>query len=350
VKGAGRADGAAPDTDEVGAVDGTAASATQEAIVSPLARRSNGTCRSLLAVAALATALVLDTGGVSAATVVQSWQTRIGDGPGDNATIQVYDTGKGVLRLRAADTDLSGSSTYTVTIHKGSCGWIVSSVGPALFKLPSVRTSASGAITKNLAVTAAQARKVRSSWNAGAGVTIVFRKGSSGYCADFAILGRVGQSIRVENEQVHVVTAAERWAGTGRGTPEAGGAYVTVYVRITAIAATSYDERTYSFRDPEGTDWTRPMILWDEREPALGDGDLAPGEVAEGWVTSIAPVDDLDSLTLVYWMHSTGIIGAWDTASALVPLGTLGGADGGGMPSPSPSPAASPSTSPSPGP
>jgi hypothetical protein len=330
----------------VSAIGGTDVGAALEVAMSLLARHPTRTCRSLLAVAALATALVLDTGGVSAATVVQSWQTRIGDGPGDNATIQVYDTGKGALRLRATDTDLSGSSTYTVAIHKGSCGWIVSSVGPALFTLPSVRTSSSGAVTKNLAVTATQARKVRSAWNAGAGVTIVFRKGSSGYCADFAIVGRVGQSIRVENEQVHVVTSAERWAGSGRGTPEEGGAYVTVHVRITALAATSYSDRTYTFRDPDGTDWTRPMILWDEREPALGDGDLTPGEVAEGWVTSIAPVDHLDSLTLVYWMHSSGIISSWDTASALVPLGALGGADGGGQPSPSP--ATSPSPSPGP--
>ena len=309
------------------------------------ARCPTRTCRSLVATALLAAALILDAGGVTAATVAQAWQTRIGDGPDDNATLQAYDSGKGVLRLRATDTELSGSSTYAVAIHKGSCGWIVSSVGPALFTLPSVRTSSSGAIAKNLAVTAAQVRKVRSSWNAGAGVVIVFRKGSSGYCADFAIMGRVGQSIRVENEQVHVVTSPERWAGTGRGTPEEGGAYVTVYVRITALAATSYSDRTYTFRDPDGTDWTRPTILWDVREPALGDGDLAPGEVAEGWVTSIAPIDYLDSLTLVYWMHSSGIISSQDTASALVPLGTLAGVDDG---QPSPPPASSPSPSPGP--
>ncbi len=316
--------------------------------MSPLtSSRTWRTGGNLAAAVALAAALILDAGGVSAATVVQSWQTRIGDGPNDTATLHVYNTTKGVLRLRATDTKLSGSSTYTVTIHKGSCGWLVSSVGAALFKLPSVRTSSSGALAKNLAVTAAQARKVRSAWNAGVGVTIVFRKGSSGYCADFAIMGRIGQSVRVEKEQVHVVTSAERWAGTGRATPEDGSAYVTAYVRITAITATSYDERTYTLRDPEGTDWTRPMILWDEREPALGDGDLAPGEVAEGWVTSIAPIEHLDSLTLVYWMHSSGIIGEWDTPSALVPLGTLGGTSGG---QPSPSPAASPSPSPSPSP
>jgi hypothetical protein len=146
----------------MGATGGARARTTREVNMSSLASRPRWTGRSLAAAVALATALILDAGGVSAATVVQSWQTRICDSPSDTATLYVYDTGKGVLRRRSTDTELSGGTTCTVAIHKRSCGWLVSSVGPVLFKLPSVRTSSSGTLTRNLAVTALQARKVRS--------------------------------------------------------------------------------------------------------------------------------------------------------------------------------------------
>jgi len=82
---------------------------------------------------------------VSAATVVQTWQTRIGakNALNDTATIQVYDTTKGALRIRA--TKLRASSVYTVTLYRGRCGFMAS----VLYRMPSVTTNSSGNVSKN---------------------------------------------------------------------------------------------------------------------------------------------------------------------------------------------------------
>ncbi len=283
-------------------------------------------------------AMLMEAGVVSAATVVQGWQTRVGGRLTDTSTLTVYDTGSGILRIRA--TKLRAGSTFAVTVYKGSCGWLVSALGPALFTLPSVTSSSTGAITRNLAVSATRAKQVRTAWNAGAGVALVLRRGSSRWCGNFAALGRRGQTVRLENAQYHVVSRAERWAGTGRAEPEAGAAYVTVYVRIKAIKKTSYNDRTYTFRDATGTDWRQPIVMWEEREPALGSGELLAGQTVEGWVTSIAPEAQLGSLTLVYWMHSSGYIMSHESPTLLVPLGALA------APTPSPTPSPGPSSSP----
>jgi hypothetical protein len=291
-----------------------------------------------VATVVLTGAMLMEAGVVSSATVVQGWQTRVGGRPTDTSTLTAYDTGSGILRIRA--TKLRAGSTFAVTVHKGSCGWIVSALGPALFTLPSVTSSSAGSITRNLAVTSARVKQVRGAWNAAAGVALVLRRGSSRWCGDFAALGRRGQTVRLENAQYQIVSRAERWAGTGRATPEAGSAYVTVYVRIKALKKTSYKDSTYTFRDATGTDWRQPIVMWEEREPALGSGELLVGQSVEGWVTSIAPEAQLDSLTLVYWMHSSGYVMSQDSPTLLVPLGTLA------VPAPSPTPSPDPSKSP----
>jgi hypothetical protein len=283
-------------------------------------------------------AMLMEAGLASAATVVQGWQARIGGHLTDASTLTVYDTGSGVLRIRA--TKLRAGSTFAVTVHKGSCGWIVSALGPAMFTLPSVTSSATGAITRNLAISSTRVKQVRATWNAGSGVALVFRRGSSRWCGNFAALGRRGQTVRLENAQYQIVSRAERWAGTGRATPEAGSAYVTVYVRIKALKKTSYKGSNFTFRDATGTDWRQPIVMWEEREPALGSGELLVGQSVEGWVTSIAPEAQLDSLTLVYWMHSSGYVMSQDRPTLLVPLGTLA------VPTPSPTPSPDPSKSP----
>jgi hypothetical protein len=283
-------------------------------------------------------AMLMEAGVASAATVVQGWQTRVGGRLTDTSTLTVYDTASGILRIRA--TKLRAGATFAVTVYKGSCGWIFSALGPVLFTLPSVTSSSSGAITRNLAVNATRVKQVRAAWNAGAGVALVLRRGSSRWCGNFAALGRRGQTVRLENAQYHVVSRAERWAGGGRAQPEAGGAYVTVYVRIKALRKTSYNDRTYTLRDTTGTDWRQPIVMWEEREPALGSGELLAGQSAEGWVTSIAREAQLDSLTFVYWMHSSGYIMSHESPTLLVPLGTLA------APAPSPTPSPGPSSSP----
>ncbi len=284
-------------------------------------------------------AMQLGAGDASGATVVQAWQTRVGTRLTDTSTLSVYSTGSGILRVRASK--LRAGSSFAVTVYKGHCGWLVSALGPALFSLPSVTSSSTGAITRNLTVSSTRVKQVRGAWNAGSGVALVLRRGSSRWCGDFAALGRRGQTVRLENMQYQVVSRAERWPGTGAGTPEAGSVYVTAYVRIKAIRSTSYNDQSFTFRDSTGTDWTQPILLWDEREPVLGTGDLAAGQSVEGWVTSIVPEDELDSLTLVYWMHSSGFIMSHESPTLLVPLGTL--------PEPTPSPTPTPGPGETPG-
>jgi hypothetical protein len=291
-----------------------------------------------VATVVLTGAMLMEAGVAAAATVVQGWQTRVGGRLTDTSTLTVYDTASAILRIRA--TKLRAGATFAVTVYKGSCGWIFSALGPVLFTLPSVTSSSSGAITRNLAVNATRVKQVRAAWNAGAGVALVLRRGSSRWCGNFAALGRRGQTVRLENAQYHVVSRAERWAGGGRAQPEAGGAYVTVYVRIKALRKTSYNDRTYTLRDTTGKDWRQPIVMWEEREPALGSGELLAGQTVEGWVTSIAPAAQLDSLALVYWMHSSGYIMSHESPTLLVPLGTLA------APAPSPTPSPGPSSSP----
>jgi hypothetical protein len=286
-------------------------------------------------------ALLTEAGVASAATVVGGWQTRVGGRLTDTSTLSVYDTGSGILRIRA--TKLRAASAFTVAVYKGSCGWIVSALGPVLFTLPSVTSSSSGAISRNLAVSATRVKQVRASWNAGAGVALVLRRGSTRWCGDLAALGRRGQTVRLENAQYHVVSSAEQWAGTGVAEPEGDAVFVTVYVRIKAIRKTSYNDRTYTFRDSTGTDWQQPTVMWEEREPALGSGELLAGQTAEGWVTSIVPTAQLGTLTLVYWMHSSGYIMSHESPTLLVPLGTIA------APAPSPTPTPEPSPTPTPG-
>jgi len=309
--------------------------------------RRRVTCRAItvaVATLVLAGAMLTDAGVASAATVVQGWQTRIGGQLTDTSALTVYDTGSGILRIRA--TKVRAGSTFAVTVYKGSCGWIFSALGPALFTLPSVTSSSTGAITRNLAVSSTRVKQVRGAWNAGAGVALVLRRGSSRSCGNFAALGRRGQTVRLENVQYHVLSRAERWAGGGRARPEAGAAYVTVYVRIKALKKTSYNDRTYTFRDSTGTDWKQPIVMWEEREPALGSGELQAGQTVEGWVTGIAPGAQLDSLTLAYWMHSSGYIMSHESPTLLVPLGTLAQP----TPSPAPSPGETPGLEPTPTP
>jgi hypothetical protein len=251
-----------------------------------------------------------------AATVTQTWQARIAatNALTDTATIQAYDTGSGTLRIRA--TKLRASSVYTVTLYRGRCGW------PAtrLIALPSVTTSSSGSLTRNLALTAARVKTIRSTWNAGPGVAIQLARGSSKRCGDLGAYAAVGKATRLEDEQTHTVLRAEGWGGDGSWAPEEGSGYVTVYVRIKARTATSYNPLDYSLIDGKGREWSGLVI--GDREPALGSGDLAAGASVEGWVTLMAPTDQLNRLTLAYRMN-TMLHGP----TLLVPLGTLASAE-----------------------
>jgi len=260
---------------------------------------------------------------VSAATVIQTWQARIGakNALNDTATIQAYDTSKGVLRVRA--TKLRASSAYAVTIYRGRCGFMAT----VLYILPSVTVNSSGNVTKNLALSAPQVKKIRSTWNAGKGVAIQLAKGSSKRCGDFGAYTTVGKAARLENEQVHTVVSAQIWGGGGVWSPKAGSSYVTVYVRIRALIDTNHNPLDYSLVDGTGKEWGG-LVLGD-REPGLGSGDLSAGETVEAWVTLMAPTDQLNRLILAYRMN-----GMIHGPTLYVPLGTFVTPTPGPSPSP----------------
>jgi hypothetical protein len=185
-----------------------------------------------------------------------------------------------------------------------------------LLTLPSVTTTSTGALTRNLSVSATQVRTIRSRWYAGSGVAVQLARGSSKRCGDLGAYVARSKAVNLENEQTHTVTKAEIWTGDGYWDPEAGSSYVTVYVRIKARTATDYNPLDYSLIDGLGTEH-KGMVLGD-REPALGYGDLAAGESVEGWITLMAPTAQLGRLTLAYRMHSM-LYGP----AMYVPLGTL---------------------------
>ena len=248
----------------------------------------------------------------AAATVVQTWQARIGASSSltDTATLQVYDTAKGVLRIRA--TKLRASSSYTVTLYKGHCGGMATK----LLSMSSVTTTSTGAASRNLAVSAAQIKTIRSRWNAGSGVAVQLARGSSKRCGDLGSYVALGKAVNLENEQTHTVVKAEVWTGDGLFDPEPGSTYVTAYVQIKARKATSYNSLDYALIDGQGRTWSG-LVLGD-REPELGYGDLATGQIVRGWVTLIAPTAQVGRLTLAYRMN-----GMLYGPTLYVPLGTL---------------------------
>lgn len=254
----------------------------------------------------------------AATTVAQTWQARIGvtNALNDTATIQAYDTANGILRLRA--TKLRANSSYTVTLYRGRCGWMAT----RLIALPSVVTNSSGTLARNLALSAAQVRTVRSTWNAGSGVAIQVSRGSSKRCGDLGAYTTVGRAVRVEEEQTHTVVRAEAWGGEGLWSPGRGSSYVTVLVRIKARTDTSYNRLDYSLIDGTGKEWSG--LVFGDREPAIGSDDLSAGDSVEGWVTLIAPTDQLNRLTLAYRMNSM-----LHGPTLYVPLGTLASAEPG---------------------
>ena len=273
--------------------------------------------------ALLVASTVLAAGGVSAATVAYTWQARVGSGAADMASLYIYEAGNAALRFRVADSGLPARSSFAATIRKGGCPSMSLLLGATLVTLPRVSSGAGGSLQKSIAVSAASAKKVRAAWNAGSRVVLVLTGRSKFWCSHFAAVGRVGGSVRVGSQQVHVVSRVEHWATPPGVSIEGDGIYATVYVRITARAQTEYSDLSYGFLAPDGTTWSRPIGAVGYRSPDLGSGDLAPGESAEGWVTIAIPPDDHDSLTLVYEGGFDVSAWSWEEPTLYVPLTPL---------------------------
>jgi YVTN family beta-propeller protein len=145
--------------------------------------------------------------GTGAATVVREWKAKVGtSGANGTATMQAYTTGTGATILKLVK--LRASTTLPVVISKGTC----SAVGATIVKLPSVKSTSAGALSKTLGLTAAQVTAIK---NASAAGKMAFRIGSSSTggvkCGAFVIVPRppvVGARIAVGAFPEQVVAAS----------------------------------------------------------------------------------------------------------------------------------------------
>jgi YVTN family beta-propeller protein len=129
-----------------------------------------------------------------AATVTREWRAKVGTaGVSGTATVQGYTTGSGAAVLKLAR--LKVSTLLPVVISKGTCA----AVGATVVRLPSVRSSSSGAVARTLGLTAAQVTAVRKASSAG---RMAFRvgSGSTARCGVFTVIPKapvVGPTINV---------------------------------------------------------------------------------------------------------------------------------------------------------
>ncbi|HET7725869.1 MAG TPA: hypothetical protein VFK54_00960 [Candidatus Limnocylindrales bacterium] len=154
---------------------------------------------------------LLGTTGAAAATTTDAWQARVGrSGVNGTARINRYVDGTGatVYKLKG----MRASTTLPVTVHRGTC----SSVGAVVARLASVRSSSSGAVSRTVAITAAQMKPIAAA-GAGAGkLAIRVGSGSSIRCGAFArqgvapyvaarvTVGGLPQGVAVDGDNVYV--------------------------------------------------------------------------------------------------------------------------------------------------
>lgn len=133
-----------------------------------------------LALAAMMTVLTI--GPVSAATVTNTWNAKVGSaGVNGTARIQLFATGTGALALKLVK--LKVSSTLPVVIAKGTC----KAAGATVATLPSIRTTSAGAIAKTVSLTAAQVKLIQAATKGTDGILIRVGSGTSRKCGAFAL-------------------------------------------------------------------------------------------------------------------------------------------------------------------
>jgi len=154
---------------------------------------------------------LIGAGTASAATVTDAWQAKIGrSGTNGTARISRYLEGTGGITYKMKG--LRASTTLPVTIYKGTCA----SVGAAVVKLASVRSSSAGAVSRTASISASQMRLIATA-GAGAGkLAIRVGSGSSVRCGAFARqgvapyvaatigVGRLPMNVAVDGDNVWV--------------------------------------------------------------------------------------------------------------------------------------------------
>jgi len=158
------------------------------------ARRARPAGGALVVSVTLVIAMMAGPPLAGAATVTREWRAKVGTaGVYGTATIQGYTTGSGAAVLKLAK--LRVSTLLPVVISKGTCA----AVGATVVKLPSVRSSSSGAVARTLGMTAAQVTAIRKASGAG---KMAFRvgSGSTTRCGVFTVIPKppvVGPTINV---------------------------------------------------------------------------------------------------------------------------------------------------------
>jgi hypothetical protein len=127
---------------------------------------------------ALATALslvaVVVVGYARAATVTDTWGARIG-GSAANGTAVLHTFSSGTGSLRVSLKRLLRNTSYSEAIHRGTC----SSLSTKLVALPSIRTTATGAVGRTNTLSASQVAALRRSST----LVLRFAAGRSILCA-----------------------------------------------------------------------------------------------------------------------------------------------------------------------
>lgn len=280
---------------------------------------------SLVGVLGLAMALVLPQ--TSSAAPLSTWRAVLSGGAG-SASVSTSPAGGGTLKLAARN--LVPGAVYPIGVYAKTCG----APGSRLAAVPAVKADGKGRIARSFALSEALAVAIVRNI---AGANLRVGSGSRLRCGGLSAVdprnAGAGIAVRVPGNafaapQLMTIVQAETWspAPDDLWQPDPDNVFVTVLVRIEALGDVAYNPFYFDLRDTDG--FEHPHTIG--RDPSLSSGDLAAGDIVQGWLTFELPPGSIDGTTLVY-------------ARAFAPGATF---RLGELPAPSPTPMPTPSTAP----
>jgi hypothetical protein len=221
------------------------------------------------------------------------------------ATLTASSSGTGSLVLRARR--LVASGVYAITIRRGTC----TAPGTLLATLPTTTAQRTGTISRTYPLTLTQMTPVL---KAAASLTLWMIKGSSQRCG--VLKAQLPRGVVTVNRRTLIphtadgavgmhwltVLGAETWDPPPgwEGVVEDGEVALAVHVRMSAVEKTGYGPDYFAIRTPGHVDGDVDIPPQPGRQPMLPAGSLAPGRIADGWVTFVVLEDELDDLVLLY--------------------------------------------------
>lgn len=132
----------------------------------------------------VAIVLAFSPASVSAVTLTNAWQAKIGTaGANGTATINALATGTGSVVLKLVK--LRVSTYHTVVVSKGTC----SSVGATLIKFASIKSTSTGAAARTTSLIETQINAIKAATTGTAKIAIRIAYGTSVKCGLFGALG-----------------------------------------------------------------------------------------------------------------------------------------------------------------